>query len=155
MEIMSSFHSDTVDIDKKVDAPGGRTSIDLKPLAASSETDAHNSFSADSPYFASYVGNEMRSMNIMNDTLRDISSRTKTFGKCGVLMAESSRRLALACRLRRPFVAVGDEDEEEKAEHREVEVNERRRAVGDDMAGLLAVMSEVSVCFTGVRWRWG
>lgn len=103
-----------------------------------------NSFSANSPYYSSYVENEMRSMNIMNDTLRDIAARTKTFGKCGTLMSESTRRLALACRLRRPYAAEDEKDAEDMERVQEMEVAERRRAVGDDMASLLSVMSEVS-----------
>lgn len=106
-----------------------------------------NSFSADSPYFSSYVDNEMRSMSIMNDTLKDIAARTKTFGKCGALMSESTRRLALACRLRRPVVVEDEKDAEEVELQHETEVADRRRAIGEDMASLLAVISEVSGIF--------
>ena len=102
-----------------------------------------NSFSADSPYFTSYIENEMNSMHVMHQTLTDIAARTKTFGKCGTLMAESTRRLALACRLRQS--RSEDEKEGEEAERRqEAEVAERRRAIGDDLASLLGVMSDVS-----------
>jgi len=101
-----------------------------------------NSFSADSPYFTSYVENEMNSMHVMHQTLNDIAARTKTFGKCGALMAESTRRLALACRLRQS--RVEEENDVEEAERRqEIEVAERRRAIGDDMASLLGVMSDL------------
>ena len=89
----------------------------------------------------------MQSLNVMNDTLRDIAGRTKTFGKCGALMAESTRRLALSCKLRRPFTMNTGEDQKEmeaEEQKREEEVLNRRHAVGEDMAGLLAVMSEVS-----------
>ncbi|KAG7364906.1 putative GTPase activating protein [Nitzschia inconspicua] len=102
-----------------------------------------NSFSANSPYYASYVENEVRYMSIMNETLKDIAARTKTFGKCGALMSESTRRLALACRLRRPYTVDDEKDNEEMERHQEMEVAERRRAVGDDMASLLSVMSEM------------
>ena len=85
-------------------------------------------------------------MNIMHDTLKDIASRTKTFGKCGALMSESTKRLALACRLRRPYVVEAEQDKIEIERQHEMEVSERRRAVGDDMASLLSVMSEVSTC---------
>lgn len=107
--------------------------------------DVENSFSADSPYFSSYVENELRSMNIMNDTLRDIAGRTKTFGKCGALMSEATRRLALACKLRRPLSPEEEKDSDAHSERiREFQVLERRRAVGEDMSSLLGVMSEVS-----------
>lgn len=105
--------------------------------------EVENSFSADSPYFSSYVENELRSMSIMNETLHDIAGRTKTFGKCGALMSEATRRLALACRLRRPVSAEDEKEGEHNERIREMQVAERRRAVGDDMAGLLGVMSEV------------
>jgi hypothetical protein len=89
----------------------------------------------------------MQSLHVMNDTLRDIAGRTKTFGKCGALMAEATRRLALSCKLRRPFTMNQGEDQEEieaEEQRREGDVLNRRHAVGEDMAGLLAVMSEVS-----------
>jgi hypothetical protein len=107
--------------------------------------DVENSFSADSPYFSSYADNELRSMTVMHQTLKDIAGRTKTFGKCGALMAESTRRLALACRLRRPVTAEEEKEGDAQAERiREKQVAERRRAVGEDMSSLLGVMSEVS-----------
>jgi hypothetical protein len=117
--------------------------IDENPVDKTN-SNVQNSFSADSPYYESYVENEMKSMHIMNDTLRDIAARTKTFGKCGALMSESTRRLALACKLRRPYVVEDEKDAEEIERQHEMEVAERRRAVGEDMASLLAVMSEVS-----------
>lgn len=116
----------------------------IKQVAsATSATATQNSFSADSPYFSSYVDKELKSITIMNDTLRDIAGRTKTFGKCGALMSEATRRLALACRLRRPFVVEDEEELEIQEQTREQEVKERRRALGEDMSGLLSVMSEV------------
>ena len=123
---------------------GGKGSIMLKGIGGIS--DAQNSFSANSPYFSSYVENELASMSVMDDALRDIAARTKTFGKCGALMSESTRRLALACRLQRPPTNNTSEDEKEQEyleQIREREVAERRRAVGEDMASLLSVMSEV------------
>jgi len=101
-----------------------------------------NSFSADSPYFSSYVENEMNSMHVMHQTLNDIAARTKTFGKCGALMAESTRRLALSCRLRQARTEEeGDRDEADRRQ--EAEVAERRRAVGEDLASLMGVMADL------------
>ena len=59
-------------------------------------------------------------------------------------MSEATRRLALACRLRRPVVAEDEKEMEAQERVREMQVAERRRAVGEDMASLLGVMSEVS-----------
>mmetsp|Transcript_17700 Transcript_17700/g.40834 ORF Transcript_17700/g.40834 Transcript_17700/m.40834 type:complete len:845 (+) Transcript_17700:335-2869(+) len=101
-----------------------------------------NSFSADSPYFSSYVQNEMNSMHVMHRTLNDIAARTKTFGKCGALMAESTRRLALACRLRQSR-SEEEGDGEEARRRQDLEVVQRRRAVGEDMASLFGVMSDL------------
>ena len=133
-------------IDRSLTAPGAGPSLHIKPVPASAATEVQNSFSADSPYFTSYVENDMRSLQVLNDTLKDISARTKTYGKCGSLMAESTRRLALACRLRRPYTVSGEDEKEMEAQEmqREAEVIERRKAVGEDLFSLLAVMSEVS-----------
>jgi hypothetical protein len=147
------------DIQQKASMDLSRTKNTTAARSSTTGQDAindkvQNSFSANSPYYISYVENEMRSMNIMNDTLKDIVARTKTFGKCGVLMSESTRRLALACRLRRPYVVEDEKDAEEIERQHEIEVAERRRAVGDDMASLLSVMSEVSVLGGSLLKRW-
>ena len=117
-----------------------------KSKIAKFNANVQNSFSADSPYFLSYVENEMNSMQIMHQTLNDIAARTKTFGKCGSLMAESTRRLALACQLRQPQTeeddGLGVESEENRRQ--EMQIAERKRAVGGEMASLLGVMSDVS-----------
>lgn len=114
--------------------------------AGSGGTEAQTSFSADSPYYNSYVENEVRNIAIMHDTLHDIAARTKTFGKCGSLMSEATRRLALSCRLRRPYNAVEDEKEMVMQERQMgQEVAQRRHALGDEMASLLGVMSDVSI----------
>ena len=91
----------------------------------------------------SYQFSQRLYKKIIGSTLNDIAARTKTFGKCGALMSESTRRLALACRLRQPR-NDDNGDCEENERHRETEVAERRRAVGEDMASLLGVMAEVS-----------
>ncbi len=57
------------------------------------------SFTQDSPYFTSYVDKEMKHVNVLSETLRDISSKAKTFGKCGLLMSEATRRLSQSCKL--------------------------------------------------------
>jgi len=111
-------------------------------INAKFNANVQNSFSADSPYFSSYVENEMNSMHIMHQTLNDIAARTKTFGKCGALMAESTRRLALACSLRQSRIEE-EGDGEETDRRQKTKVAERRRAVGEDMASLLGVMSDL------------
>ena len=38
-------------------------------------------------------------LSVLTVTLREISTRARTFGKCGVFMAEATSRLSDACRL--------------------------------------------------------
>ena len=117
-------------------------SIDFK--AGTDGIVSQNSFSADSPYFDSHVENEIRHIAIMHDTLHDIASRTKTFGKCGSLMSEATRRLAVACRLRRPYTTEDDKDIADREALEREDIEDRRRALGEEMASLLGVMAEVS-----------
>ena len=131
--------------DRPVEMQPARQSSVIQIKSGTGGTEAQNSFSADSPYYASYVEKELHNMAVMHDTLHDIASRTKTFGKCGSLMSEATRRLALSCRLRRPCNVVEDEREMAAQEQRmDQEVAERRHSLGDDMSSLLGVMSDVS-----------
>eukprot|EP00934_Nitzschia_sp_Nitz4_P006982 Nitzschia sp. Nitz4//scaffold1_size375055//341258//343932//NITZ4_000337-RA/size375055-augustus-gene-0.697-mRNA-1//1//CDS//3329541228//6972//frame0 len=120
-----------------------RPSTRIEIQGGSGGTETQNSFSADSPYYNSYVENELRTMAVMHETLHDIAGRTKTFGKCGNLMSEATRRLALACQLKRPIAA---EDEKEAELHEQMmdrEVADRRRALGEEMTSLLGVMAQM------------
>lgn len=103
------------------------------------------SFTADSPYFTSYVDKEMRSLSVLTDTLRDISSKAKTFGKCGVLMSEATRRLSQSCKLQSAKAANGEGNDENNTNLSEKErqaVSERKKSVGD-MMGVLQVLGNV------------
>jgi len=104
---------------------------------------AQNSFSADSPYFSSFVDNEIRRMAIMHETLHDIAANTKSFGKTGLKMSEATRRLALSCRLRRPYSAEDEKELNEKERRERADVHDRRRAIGEEMASILVLMAEV------------
>ena len=112
------------------------------------------SFTADSPYFSSYVDGEMRSVNVLHDTVKDISARAKTFGKCGALMAEATRRLSQACRLQPSGGASsntsgGGADEGEDNRDKEMAViDERRQAVGSEMESCLRILGGVSCCLS-------
>jgi len=131
------------EVEERRKQPGRSKSFSSSPsINTKLNANVQNSFSADSPYFSSYVENEMNSMHVMHQTLNDIAARTKTFGKCGALMAESTRRLATACRLRQSRVEE-DIDGEEAERRQETEVTERRRAIGEDLAGILGVMSNL------------
>ena len=118
------------------------------------------SFTADSPYFTAYVDKEMKHLNVLTMTLRDISSKAKTFGKCGVLMSEATRRLSSACKLHGNGVGKGnhngggndnDDDgggdnfDENNMDSKERMIYEqRKKSVGHEMVGVLQVLGKVS-----------
>jgi hypothetical protein len=104
----------------------------------------HNSFLADSPYFSAFVEGDTKSLSVLFETLQDISTRTKTFSKCGALMAESTRRLASSCRLEREDDFTEDMSKLERAEREAKLGRDRRRALGNEMADLLQLLGEVS-----------
>jgi hypothetical protein len=142
------------------------------PLPVSDmKKDARTSFTADSPYYTSYVEKEMRQVEVLSETLKDISARAKTFGKYGALMAESTRRLASACRLEkqrhqqqrtnsntseRAASASDDEGDVSASKRQEQEdrsLEERRDAVGEEMTSVLTLLAEVRVlCVGGMGW---
>lgn len=122
---------------------------------------ARTSFTADSPYYTSYVETEMRQVQVLSQTLQEISARAKTFGKCGALMAEATRRLALACRLKPSNPnninnnnsnhnsnnnAYDDEDGKNGGDEDKV-VKERQEAVGEEMMVVLSTLGEVCIIF--------
>jgi hypothetical protein len=128
------------DKDLSVDDP-------LLEQAENQDWSPHNSFLADSPYFNAFVENDTNSLSVLIETLQDISTRTKTFSKCGALMAESTRRLASACRLERENDFTEDMSELERAQREAKLSKERRRALGNEMADLLQLLGEVSLRF--------
>ena len=110
------------------------------------------SFTSDSPYLQSYIDREMRNLNVLTDTLRDISARARTFGKCGALMAEATRRLSSSCRLnpqtgsstspRTSADNIGDENSSDREDQIKL-MKERRESVGEEMTNVLAVLGEI------------
>lgn len=108
-----------------------------------SEFSARTSFTADSPYYTSYVEHEMRQVSVLSDTLRDISARSKTFGKCGALMSEATRRLALACRLKPSTPMQEEEEGKSEMDPQDRIVQERQEAVGEEMMVVLSTLGEV------------
>jgi hypothetical protein len=113
-------------------------------------SDARTSFSftADSPYYTSYVEKEMRQVETLSETLKDISARAKTFSKYGALMAESTRRLSSACRLERQTTNTngGSDDEGDEFKQKDEEergIQERKQAVGEEMTSILTLLAEV------------
>ena len=115
-----------------------------------------SSFTADSPYFSSYIDTEMQSLNVLHDTVKDISARAKTFGKCGALMAEATRRLSQACRLQPSGAAAAAVPLHRRlmvwmrkpGRRRERPRRSGRMPSGEEMESVLRVLGGVSVlCF--------
>lgn len=125
------------------------------PRAPSAEEKSRagtTSFTADSPYYTSFCEAEMRQVTVLSETLKEISQRAKTFGKCGALMAESTRRLSSACRLEQPTSGNNnnngsdDEGDVEAAQRREERAQqERQEAIGQDMSSVLSLLAEVRI----------
>lgn len=115
---------------------------------------ARTSFTADSPYFTSFCESDVRSLQILGDTLKDISARTKTFCKTGALMSEATRRLALSCRLR-PERDNELEGFDNNPDIREEAHRLRKKAVGEEMAALFDLLGSVSamLCFALLSFR--
>ena len=104
---------------------------------------SRTSFTADSPYFTSFCDGEIKSLSTLSNSLRDISARTNTFCRTGALMSEAMHRLANSCKLCPERNLSQDHPDEERHEQEDV-VQQRRQAVGEEMAKLLQLLGEVS-----------
>jgi hypothetical protein len=130
---------------------GSAAMSDTRPSSTSSKSSKKKkrpkkgqcSFTADSPYFTAYVDKEMKSLSTLSETLRDISARAKTFGKCGKLMSEATRRLSQSCKLQPHNEELGSLEELEWSEKEQRRMRERRKSVGDEMGQVLTVLGEV------------
>jgi len=107
------------------------------------------SFTADSPYFDAFVDGEIGSLNLLSETLGDISEKARAFVRAGAVMSQATRRLALACKLRRdPAEDNNHGSGDENGLNEEELAKQRRGAVGEEMANVLELLGEV-------RWiRW-
>jgi hypothetical protein len=92
----------------------------------------------------------MKNLNVLSDTLRDISSKAKTFGKCGALMSEATRRLSQSCKLQ-SFQSSNTNNKSESyddfgtflSDKDKQTYSERKASVGEEMAGVLQVLGNV------------
>jgi len=108
---------------------------------------------ADSPYFSAFCEAEMGTLDVLGDTLYDISDRVKTFVRTGERMSEATRRLSTSCMLRRE---VGNPDSEDFAKRQQEEneaVHIRKAAIGEEMSNVLGLLggvrrSRFAVCRT-------
>eukprot|EP00571_Detonula_confervacea_P016988 CAMPEP_0172304842 /NCGR_PEP_ID=MMETSP1058-20130122/6213_1 /TAXON_ID=83371 /ORGANISM="Detonula confervacea, Strain CCMP 353" /LENGTH=989 /DNA_ID=CAMNT_0013016231 /DNA_START=74 /DNA_END=3043 /DNA_ORIENTATION=+ len=140
------------------DAAPARTQKRNDNTTSITPSSAIPSFTSDSPYLQSYIDREMRNLSVLTETLRDISARARTFGKCGALMAEATRRLSTACRLNPPTSAAGGsvtavvtggrasesgEGEESETDEQMRIMRERQESIGDEMTSVLTVLGEI------------
>ena len=98
----------------------------------------------------------MRNLQVLTETLQDISARTRTFGKCGALMAEATRRLSSSCRLN-PLndlqISINsnassnnDNDDgvmSEKDYEQAYLMKERQQSVGEEIASVLSSLGDI------------
>jgi hypothetical protein len=105
---------------------------------------ARTSFTADSPYFDAFVSSEMQSFNVLSETLNGIVIHTRAFVKQGAIMSDVARKLSLACKLRSPDYSDDDSSDNDIAATLEEDlIQQRRNAVGEEMAGILDLLGEV------------
>lgn len=106
--------------------------------------EAGTSFTADSPYFDAFCQSEIASLEVLSTTLSEISMRAKIFSQTGAMMSQATQRLANACKLKHG----GDDEDIEPSEHGQSFDNglydRRKKAIGDEMAGILELLGEVS-----------
>lgn len=120
--------------------------------AEEEETDdwsPRTSFTADSPYFDAFCEGEIGSLNMLSETLGDISQKTRAFVRAGAIMCEATRQLALACKLSRDVSEEQNNNNNNGINREEGEISEeemqkqRRQAVGEEMANILELLGEV------------
>jgi hypothetical protein len=108
--------------------------------------DAGTSFTADSPYFDAFCQSELSSLDVLSTTLNEISIRAKIFAQTGAMMSQATLRLANACKLKHG----GDDEDLEPSERGGLVAvdpalyKRRKKAIGDEMAGALELLCEVS-----------
>jgi hypothetical protein len=145
--------------DGKGGSEAAGSATNRRSSSSSPESSVIPSFTSDSPYLQSYIDREMHDLHVLTETLRDISARARTFGKCGALMAEATRRLSGACRLNP--VSSGNnngsssssdnnnngtskDDTANSNDHLAAIMTERRQSIGDEMVSVLSVLGEIS-----------
>ena len=103
------------------------------------------SFTADSPYFDAFCEGEIGSLNLLSDTLGDIAIQTRAYVRAGAAMEEATRQLARACQLRRnmPEEHSNHSGSDEWAISEEEMQQQRRHAVGEEMANILELLGQV------------
>jgi Putative GTPase activating protein for Arf len=122
------------------------------------EISPNASLTQDSPYYDVFCHREVNQLDILTETLREIATRTQTFSKTSRLMSEAAQRLAASCQTASCKQPNGNKsnssdngktDEEEKSNEQQQQQpldyhnRRRRQALGEPMAALLDVLSDV------------
>lgn len=103
------------------------------------------SFSADSPYFNSYVDSEVEDLSVLKSTLLEISKNARAFGKCGEAMAQASRDLSASCKLQTENLLEGiyGEDENDSFAAKQKLFDLKRKCIGEEMFAVLKLLGSV------------
>lgn len=142
-------------VDEPTDRIGIRENGEVHPTVPTSSGkeempwNARTSFTADSPYFDAFVNSELQSFNVLTETLNGIAAHTRAFVKQGAIMSDVAKRLSLACKLRSADISDDDTADSDgvAANLEEESMQQRRNAIGEEMAGILELLGEVRQIF--------
>jgi hypothetical protein len=151
---LSDHHDDDAEIRSTPDGPQTVNSLEAKNNGVdkkkkTKEKDPMTNFTSDAPYFHAYCDSEISTFMTMADTLRDISTRTKTLCQASNLQAEAALRLAKSCRLRQEKINRRDnsnglvEDDDGEIDP-EALYQRRKDALGHEMTMILQYIGAVS-----------
>lgn len=112
----------------------------------SSSYNCTNDFFADSPYFTAFVEQEIRSIDVYNSTIRDIIQSNAKYVKAGDEFGMAMRRLAMSYKLQ-----TQEYNDDTCTTSRDggtgyvnlKKVQEKRNALGTDMANHLGLIGEL------------
>ena len=133
--------SESATFDVDVEVPDLEESTAPPASRDSSGWNPKKSFLAESPYFSAFVEKEMHELSIVTDVLTDISARTRSFTKYGLLMADATHKLSLSCRLRKE--EAGQAEIRYSPRQMDAEIEKRRTAIGPEISDLLGILGEV------------
>lgn len=105
-------------------------------------------FSADTPYFRTYVDREVDKMSILQSTLLEIAKNAREFEKCSVAMVDATRNLSASCKLQSysstelAMMGVDSGDISELQVRRGL-FTLKKECLGDEMYKVLTLLGEV------------
>jgi len=112
--------------------------------ASNAAVGMNTSFTADSPYFNSYVDKEIDNLSVLKSTLQDISKNARAFGQCGAAMVEATRNLSSSCKLQSKIHDINeDELDLEMRMERARLYRLKKECMGDEMLQVLSLLGGV------------